>query len=171
MKVPKIKIGKRTMIAGGAVGALALLGFCTMQNNDAPDAPQPAASDAADAAAERARAERRRGEVTTIYYIVANNTPVSYEVAPDEPGPTIAAGSCAESGANPTQVGSRMSLKFTISAGNRDRIYWAFIDETALKNIHRRDDSTPQGETENCRASEVAVASTPAPAPAPAPLQ
>ena len=69
MKVPKIKIGKRTMIAGGAVGALALLGFCTMQNNDAPDAPQPAASDAADAAAERARAERRRGEVTTIYIL------------------------------------------------------------------------------------------------------
>ncbi len=174
MKPPSIrktpKIGKRTMIAGGAaIGALALLGFCSMQNNDAPDAPAaPEATDDADAAADRARAERRRGEVTIIYYIVANDTPVNYEVAPNETGPTIRAGSCAESGADPTQVGSRMLLKFTISAGHRDRAYWAFIEETELKNIHRRDDTTPQGETENCMASEVAVAAPAAPAPAPA---
>ena len=171
MKPPSIrrmpKIGKRTMI-GGALGALALLGFCTMQNDDAPIQPATPETTDADAAADRERAERRRGEVTIIYYIVANDTQVSYEVAPNEAGPTIRAGSCAESGAEPTQVGSRMLLKFTISAGHRDRVYSAFIEETALKNIHRRDDNTPQGETENCRASEVVVAPATAPAPSPA---
>ncbi len=171
MRPPSIrktpKIGKRTMI-GGALGALALLGFCTMQNDDAPIQPATPVTTDEDTAADKERAERRRGEVTIIYYIVANDTQVSYEVAPNEAGPTIRAGSCAESGAEPTQEGSRILLKFTISAGRRDRAYWAFIEETALKNIHRRDDTTALGVIENCRASEVVVApaapSTPVPA-------